>query len=106
MKKLTDINQRELRGANNPAAIAKVELLAKPKPVSIAPASVNRRRSEGRIAQENMLLYRRLQAIRPSSDIRRDMLEIRHSQNQRYKENCSVFGRHKNPGRNLWEQKR
>jgi len=43
-------------------------------PANMAAAAVNRRKSETKIAQENLAIYKRLQAIKPSKDISRNTL--------------------------------
>jgi hypothetical protein len=87
------------RGTGN----ADLGLPAEKKPDAIVPqhlkvamtssAAVNRRKAYDKIAHENMAMYNRLQAIKPSGDISRKKLEEEHKKNLEYKRNCSVYQR-------------
>ena len=60
-------------------------------PGNIAAASVNRRRKEDKIAQENLALYQRLQGIKPSRDVQRNTLEKDFQAAQNYGANARKF---------------
>jgi hypothetical protein len=60
-------------------------------PGNTTSAAVNRRRAAGTIAAQNLQLYSRLVAIRPSADISRATLAAAASEADKYRANCSQF---------------
>jgi hypothetical protein len=60
-------------------------------PANIAAASVNRRKKEDVIAQQNLALYKRLQAIKPSGDVSRNTLAKSFQTAQGYGANARKF---------------
>ncbi|DBA84817.1 hypothetical protein WJX77_007049 [Trebouxia sp. C0004] len=60
-------------------------------PAPAASAGVNRRRAADNINEENFAIFRRLQAVQPSKEIRREHLEHDFRINQQYVQNASHF---------------
>ncbi|GFH07220.1 uncharacterized protein HaLaN_01992, partial [Haematococcus lacustris] len=56
-----------------------------------SPAAVNRRRKEDRIAQENLAIYKRLQAVKPTPAVARDVLSKHFHDQQGYGANVRKF---------------
>lgn len=63
----------------------------KPAPAYTSPAAVNRRKKEDLIAQENLALYKRLQAVKPSKEIRREALAKDFEAQQAYGVNARKY---------------
>ena len=82
VKRLTEISRQApaCRGA-----------APRPAPCITASAAVNRRRGAAAVAAQNLALYQRLVAIRPSKDISRDTLGAAAAAAERYRANCSQF---------------
>eukprot|EP00197_Chlamydomonas_leiostraca_P002734 CAMPEP_0202859376 /NCGR_PEP_ID=MMETSP1391-20130828/1517_1 /ASSEMBLY_ACC=CAM_ASM_000867 /TAXON_ID=1034604 /ORGANISM="Chlamydomonas leiostraca, Strain SAG 11-49" /LENGTH=346 /DNA_ID=CAMNT_0049538403 /DNA_START=54 /DNA_END=1094 /DNA_ORIENTATION=+ len=62
-----------------------------PVAVGHSAATVNRRRREDKIAQENLAIYKRLQAIKPSKDVSRETLSKEFKAQQDYGRNARKF---------------
>jgi hypothetical protein len=60
----------------------------KMQPANVAAASINRRKKEDKIAQENLALYKRLQAVKPSKDTSREVLNADFNKSQIYGTNA------------------
>ncbi|KAL3145493.1 hypothetical protein ABBQ32_003317 [Trebouxia sp. C0010 RCD-2024] len=58
-------------------------------PVPVASAGVNRRKAADSINEQNYAIFRRLQAVQPSKEIRREQLELDFKANQQYVQNAS-----------------
>jgi hypothetical protein len=86
VKRLTEISRAAAPPAGTPAPGAG------PPPGHTASAAVNRRRGAAAAAAENLALYQRLVAIRPSKDISRDTLGAAAADAARYRANASKFG--------------
>jgi len=61
------------------------------EPCNTASAAVNRRKGAAVIAAQNLALYQRLVAIRPSKDISRQTLGAAADAAEKYRLNCSQF---------------
>lgn len=61
------------------------------QPANISAAAVNRHRKEDKIAQENLALYKRLQAVKASKDVNRDVLTKEFKAQQTYGANVRKF---------------
>ena len=64
--------------------------------LAVSHASINRRKEMNSIERENLRLFKRIQGVKPSKEIRRDVLSHFHKQNKKYLENCSTFKPKKN----------
>lgn len=61
------------------------------RPLNVAHASINRKKQLNRIAEDNLRLYKRLQAVKPCKEIRRTQLQKDYEQSVKYLANCSQF---------------
>jgi len=59
---------------------------AAPKSSQQSSAEINRRRQAEKIAKDNLAMFKRLQSIKPSSDISRQRLDREHQLNRKYME--------------------
>eukprot|EP01025_Chloroclados_australasicus_P014006 TRINITY_DN16558_c0_g1_i1.p3 TRINITY_DN16558_c0_g1~~TRINITY_DN16558_c0_g1_i1.p3 ORF type:complete len:142 (-),score=10.29 TRINITY_DN16558_c0_g1_i1:301-726(-) len=84
--KLVEINNRSL-----PQNQKKTQRKPKKLPCMVAPAAINRKLQNQRIQQENMEIYERLQAVKPSKDLAIKTM-LKHSDKQSaYQKICSKF---------------
>mmetsp|Transcript_12556 Transcript_12556/g.22457 ORF Transcript_12556/g.22457 Transcript_12556/m.22457 type:complete len:300 (-) Transcript_12556:1098-1997(-) len=60
-------------------------------PSNVAAATINRSKANDLIAQENLRLYKRLQAVKPSKDISRDGLAREYKTSKGYSDNVRRF---------------
>ena len=65
--------------------------IGKLAPGNVSAAGINRRKKEDSIAMENLAIYQRLQAVRPTSDVARDSLTKAFIQNKTYGNNVRKF---------------
>ncbi|GLI65157.1 hypothetical protein VaNZ11_008609 [Volvox africanus] len=73
---------------NNALSVGSAAVTGKLAPANVAAATVNRHRKEDEIAQENLALYKRLQAVKPSSSVNREVLNKEFVKTQAYGENA------------------
>ncbi|GIL67795.1 hypothetical protein Vafri_21070 [Volvox africanus] len=73
---------------NNALSVGSAVVTGKLAPANVAAATVNRHRKEDKIAQENLALYKRLQAVKPSPSVNRDVLNKEFVKTQAYGENA------------------
>ncbi|EFJ43982.1 hypothetical protein VOLCADRAFT_106604 [Volvox carteri f. nagariensis] len=73
---------------NNALSVGSAVVTGKLAPANVAAATVNRHRKEDKIAQENLALYKRLQAVKPSPTINREVLNKDYAKTVAYGENA------------------
>eukprot|EP01024_Parvocaulis_polyphysoides_P031934 TRINITY_DN28749_c0_g1_i1.p1 TRINITY_DN28749_c0_g1~~TRINITY_DN28749_c0_g1_i1.p1 ORF type:complete len:194 (-),score=17.97 TRINITY_DN28749_c0_g1_i1:188-769(-) len=88
--KLVEINNRSLPQNQSKGKGVK-QNGSRSLPCAVAPASLNRKLHSKRIVSENMALYQRLQAVKPTNYLSRKQMDKHCQLQQKYQKICTKF---------------